>query len=75
MAVSERITAVASALIAPDVSLTVVRYADGWGFHRWTTMSDVPLESKPSADDVSRRFDTDGAAIDHFCSTYGRKLR
>lgn len=73
MAGSKGITAVASALIAPDVSLTVVRYVDGWGFHRWTTTHDVELAG-PSDDDVSRRFEHESAAIEHFRVMYGRRV-
>lgn len=68
----QRATAVACALIAPDLSLTVARFADGWGFQNWYTAMEAPIAQSPAPDDVARRFDSETAVIEHFRVTYGR---
>jgi hypothetical protein len=63
-------TAVATVGIAEGVSLTLLRYADGWRFSAWSLPDGAAAAPPPPLPDLERHFPTPEAAATYFRSIW-----
>lgn len=72
---SENIDAIACGAVTDRVSVTVAHYADGWGFHGWSSADGEAIAAaRFNAADLACRFSTPRQAIAHCRAVYHRRL-